>query len=74
MVSQIATLWNLTFFTDKHNHYASRTAPDMLHQRLDVSAHRIDLTSVTTTRPAEIIRFVKEPVYNQHSDQLFSVA
>jgi glycosyltransferase involved in cell wall biosynthesis len=67
-------LMDLTFFTAKHNRYASREALDVLNQRLHLFAPRIDLTSVPTTRQAQIKRFVKEAVYNKVPYQLSALA
>lgn len=58
-------LMDLTFFTDKHNRYASREALDVLNQRLHLFAPRVELTTVSTARQAKIKRFFKESVYNK---------
>jgi glycosyltransferase involved in cell wall biosynthesis len=58
-------LMDLTFFTDKHNRYASREALDVLNQRMKIFGSRVDLTESSTARQAKIKRFFKESVYNK---------
>lgn len=56
---------DLTFFTEKHNHYASREALDVLNQRMGLFAATADARSATTARQAKWKRFLKESVYNR---------
>lgn len=58
-------LYDLTFFTAKHNSYASREALDALNQRLHLFEPQLALTSESTARQAKIKRFLKESVYNR---------
>ncbi len=58
-------LQDLTFFTDKHNKYASREALDVLNQRLHLFEPPRALTTESTARQAKIKRFFKESVYNR---------
>jgi glycosyltransferase involved in cell wall biosynthesis len=57
-------LHDLTYFTDKHNHYASREALDVLNQRIHLFPQR-SLVGESTTRQAKIKRFLKESIYNR---------
>lgn len=58
-------LYDLTFFTAKHNSYASREALDALNQRLHLFEPQLALASASTARQARIKRFLKESVYNR---------
>jgi glycosyltransferase involved in cell wall biosynthesis len=58
-------LYDLTFFTAKHNSYASREALDALNQRLHLFEPQLALASATTAKQARIKRFLKESVYNR---------
>jgi glycosyltransferase involved in cell wall biosynthesis len=58
-------LYDLTFFTAKHNSYASREALDVLNQRLHLFEPQLALTSEATAKQAKIKRFLKESVYNR---------
>jgi glycosyltransferase involved in cell wall biosynthesis len=58
-------LYDLTYFTAKHNGYASREALDVLNQRLHLFEPQLALTAETTARQAKIKRFLKESVYNR---------
>ena len=58
-------LYDLTFFTAKHNGYASREALDVLNQRLHLFEPQLALTAESTARQAKIKRFLKESVYNR---------
>jgi glycosyltransferase involved in cell wall biosynthesis len=57
-------LHDLTYFTDKHNHYASREALDVLNQRIHLFP-QLSLTAESTARQAKIKRFLKESIYNR---------
>jgi glycosyltransferase involved in cell wall biosynthesis len=58
-------LHDLTFFTAKHNGYASREALDVLNQRLHLFERHHELTIEATAKQAKIKRFFKESVYNR---------
>ena len=58
-------LYDLTFFTAKHNSYASREALDALNQRLHLFDPQIALTDKATAKQAKLKRFLKESVYNR---------
>lgn len=58
-------LYDLTFFTAKHNGYASREALDVLNQRLHLFEPQLALTTEVTAKQAKIKRFFKESVYNR---------
>ncbi|HEY2470448.1 MAG TPA: glycosyltransferase family 2 protein [Terracidiphilus sp.] len=58
-------LYDLTFFTAKHNNYASREALDALNQRLHLFEPQVALASASTAKQARIKRFLKESLYNQ---------
>jgi len=58
-------LYDLTFFTTKHNSYASREALDALNQRLHLFEPQLALASASTAKQARIKRFLKESVYNR---------
>ncbi|MGA8088987.1 MAG: glycosyltransferase family 2 protein [Terracidiphilus sp.] len=58
-------LHDLTFFTAKHNGYASREALDVLNRRLHLFDPQVELTRQTTAKQAKIKRFFKESVYNR---------
>lgn len=67
-------LFDLTFFTDKHNRYASREALDVLNQRLHLFEPQRELTAESTARQARIKRFLKQSVYNRIPFELSAVA
>ena len=58
-------LYDLTFFTAKHNGYASREALDVLNRRLHLFEPQLALASASTAKQARIKRFLKESVYNK---------
>jgi glycosyltransferase involved in cell wall biosynthesis len=58
-------LYDLTFFTAKHNSYASREALDALNQRLRLFEPQLALASASTAKQARVKRFLKESVYNK---------
>jgi glycosyltransferase involved in cell wall biosynthesis len=58
-------LLDLTFFTAKHNSYASREALDALSQKLRLFEPQIALTAESTATQAKIKRFFKESLYNR---------
>jgi hypothetical protein len=58
-------LRDLTFFTDKHNRYASREALDVLNNRPHLFEPPRALATESTARQAKVKRFFKESVYNR---------
>jgi glycosyltransferase involved in cell wall biosynthesis len=63
------TLQDLTFFTDKHNKYATREAIEILGQRRGLfPKDKVDLKSTSLT--TSIKRLAKENVYNRMPFQL----
>jgi glycosyltransferase involved in cell wall biosynthesis len=58
-------LYDLTYFTAKHNGYASREALDVLDHRIHLFAPQLALTAEATATQAKVKRFFKESVYNQ---------
>jgi len=55
---------DLTFFTDKHNRYATREAVDVINQRRTLFSRDVDLTE-KGSRQAAIKRWIKERLYNR---------
>lgn len=66
-------LYDLTYFTEKHNKYASREALDVLNQRLHLFPQLI-LTAQSTTRQAKVKRFLKESFYNRIPVEFAAIA
>ncbi len=56
---------DLSFFTDKHNKYATREAIDVLNQRLHFMPRPDNLSIETSSLQAAVKRLVKEQIYNQ---------
>lgn len=56
---------DLTFFTNKHNKYATREAIDVLNQRLGLFARDEALNSESASWQASAKRWAKERVYNR---------
>lgn len=56
---------DLTFFTDKHNKYATREAIDVLNQRLNLFPRDEALNTESASFQASAKRFVKERIYNR---------
>jgi len=60
--------WNLndlSFFTQKHNKYATREAIDVLNQRLDLFPRDDSLNTESASLQASVKRWIKEKVYNR---------
>ena len=60
--------WNLndlTFFTDKHNKYATREAIDVLNQRLGLFPRDEALNAKSASWQASTKRWAKERIYNR---------
>lgn len=56
---------DITFFTEKHNGYATREALDVLIARLGLTALDREVTVSTTSIQAAIKRILKEGIYNR---------
>jgi len=56
---------DLSFFTDKHNKYATREAIDVLNQRLELFARDEALNTESASFQASFKRWAKERVYNR---------
>ena len=56
---------NLSFFTDKHNKYATREAIDALNQKLALFPRDEALNSASASVQASFKRWAKEGVYNR---------
>lgn len=57
---------DLTFFTDKHNKYATREAIDVLNQKYDLFPRENEVVDTrSTSTQAAIKRKVKEKIYNR---------
>lgn len=56
---------DLTFFTDKHNKYATREAIEQLSQRYGLFARDEGFSSEAVSRQAGMKRSIKEGVYNK---------
>lgn len=56
---------DLTFFTDKHNKYATREAVDVLNQRYGLFAADANFKEKPSSSQANIKRWVKESIYNR---------
>jgi glycosyltransferase involved in cell wall biosynthesis len=64
---------DLTFFTDKHNKYATREAIDVINERRRLF-HRDDLATEEGSRQAAIKRRIKEKLYNRVPYQISAPA
>ena len=58
-------LHDLSYFTDKHNKYATREAIEVLNQRLNLFARDGALNAHSASPQAALKRWVKERVYNR---------
>jgi glycosyltransferase involved in cell wall biosynthesis len=56
---------DLSFFTEKHNKYATREALDVLNQRLGLFGSNDALTAESTSWQASAKRWAKESLYNR---------
>ena len=56
---------DLTYFTDKHNKYATREAIEVLNHRLQLFSHGEALKSGSASFQASFKRWAKERVYNR---------
>jgi glycosyltransferase involved in cell wall biosynthesis len=67
-------LKDLTFFTDKHNKYATREAIDVINQRRQLFHRDVDLVTEAGSRQAAITRWIKEKLYNRIPYQISTPA
>lgn len=65
---------DLTFFTDKHNKYATREAVDVINQRRALFARDTGLASENTSAKAGLTRILKEKLYNRLPFELSATA
>jgi hypothetical protein len=56
---------DLTFFTEKHNKYATREAIDIINRRYNLFARDSGLDTQSTSRQTAWKRFIKERIYNR---------
>jgi glycosyltransferase involved in cell wall biosynthesis len=61
---------DLTFFTDKHNKYATREAIDIINERRGLFARDVELVNEEGSRQAAFKRWIKEKIYNRIPYQL----
>jgi glycosyltransferase involved in cell wall biosynthesis len=66
-------LRDLSFFTDKHNKYATREAIDVLNQRLHFMPQESSLSAQGGSRQAALKRAVKQRLYNRLPFQVSAV-
>jgi glycosyltransferase involved in cell wall biosynthesis len=67
-------LKDLSFFTDKHNKYATREAIDVINQRRRLFHRDVDLVTEAGSRQAAITRRIKEKLYNRIPYQISAPA
>lgn len=65
---------DLTFFTEKHNKYATREAIDIINQRRHLFHRDVDLVAGEGSRQAAIKRWAKEKLYNRIPYQISTPA
>lgn len=65
---------DLTFFTDKHNKYATREAIDVINERRQLFQRDVDLITEEGSRQAAIKRWIKERLYNRIPYQISAPA
>lgn len=56
---------DLTFFTDKHNKYATREAIEILNQRLNLTTRDCSVTVKSTSLQTAVKFFIKVHIYNR---------
>lgn len=56
---------DLTYFTDKHNKYATREAIEIIAQRRSLFQRSDGLSGASASRQAHLKRLVKEKIYNR---------
>jgi hypothetical protein len=67
-------LHDLTFFTHKHNSYATREAIDIINQRHNLFCRETNLPARGSSLQAAAKRFIKEKVYNRVPYQIAAPA
>lgn len=65
---------DLTFFTDKHNRYATREAIDVINERLGLFSRDAGLASTSTPNQAVVKRFIKEKLFNRLPFQISALS
>jgi glycosyltransferase involved in cell wall biosynthesis len=65
---------DLTFFTDKHNKYATREAIDVINERRRLFRRDVDLVTEEGSRQAAVKRWIKENLYNRVPYQISTPA
>lgn len=65
---------DLSFFTDKHNKYATREAIDVINARRQLFRRDVDLVTEEGSRQAAIKRWIKEKFYNRIPYQISTPA
>lgn len=55
---------DLTFFTEKHNSYATREAIEILNQKYDLFRRDDEISKLNTSVQVALKRFIKERIYN----------
>ncbi len=65
---------DLSFFTDKHNKYATREAIDVINGRRHLFPRDVDLSTEEGSRQAAIKRWIKETLYNRIPYQISTPA
>jgi glycosyltransferase involved in cell wall biosynthesis len=65
---------DLTFFTDKHNKYATREAIDVINERHRLFPRDVDLSTEEGSRQAAVKRWIKEKIYNRIPYQISTPA
>ena len=65
---------DLTFFTDKHNKYATREAIDVINERRRLFRRDVDLVNEGGSRQAAVKRWIKEKLYNRIPYQISTPA
>jgi glycosyltransferase involved in cell wall biosynthesis len=65
---------DLSFFTDKHNKYATREAIDVINERRRLFRRDVDLVKEEGSRQAAIKRWIKEKLYNRVPYQISTPA
>jgi glycosyltransferase involved in cell wall biosynthesis len=65
---------DLTFFTDKHNKYATREAIDVINERRQLFRRDVDLVKEQGSRQAAIKRWIKQRLYNRIPYQISAPA
>ena len=65
---------DLTFFTDKHNKYATREAIDVINERRQLFRRDVDLVKEQGSKQAAVKRWIKQRIYNRIPYQISAPA